>query len=582
MSLEEIRKTLPDPQSSAMGLTPEDLRDGKKIPDPEIWDVGETLGGCYIFFHAGTVDSAAPNTFEHPSEDSTLALNTLRRFGNQVEIFTTETDICQADAPGATEPEWFKPNCPLPYDEATWRSIETLLHRSWFKRIWVLQEALLSGPKAVVQCGSTNVPWLAIQKSIIALQDRESMPPTLNELIRAYCSGITPSGGQIVRRLLTWGRGRQCTDPRDRVYGILGLVPEPLRTRINVDYTKPVSHAYIEMVMAEVEVSKQLGFLKECFLGSKMPGMPSWVPNLSPETANNNESRAMYQRWHSATLNSAAVARFVDPDVLEVEGVHCGIVSSLGPRASETPADRLKSFIAWQTLTVQLAREGTVAAQLDACLYLLLGGFFKRSVIVDLAEVRSLYLRAVSGDAAAFDALPGFMNIHYPINETGTYFLTDAGYVGLGPEEVQSGDHVCSFLGSRFLELLRPGPSAGTFTVVGPCIVGGLMSGESLLGPLPEQWTMIIAGHHESGDYKGHYITFRNSASCETSLDDPRIPPLSTDWEVTRKMKMPNQTGWYYNYYRNKQTGQVKNFDPTLLPQTLRDRGVNVGVFRLV
>ncbi|TGJ82961.1 hypothetical protein E0Z10_g5812 [Xylaria hypoxylon] len=388
------------------------------------------------------------------------------------------------------------------------------------------------------------------------------MPPTLNELIRAYCSGITPSGGQIARRLLTWGRGRQCTDPRDRVYGIFGLLSEPMRTLINVDYTKPVSHAYIEMAMAEVEVSKQLGFLKECFLGSKMPGIPSWVPNLSPETASSYESRTMYQRWHSATLNSAAVARFVDPDVLEVEGVHCGIVSSLGPRVSETPADRLKSFIAWQTLTAQLPIDGTATAQLDACLYLLLGGFIKRSVIVDLAEVRSLYPRAVAGDITAFDTLLGFMNIHYPINETGTYFLTDTGYVGPGPEEVQSG------------------PSAGTFTVVGPCIVGGLMSGESLRGPLPEQWTMIVAGHHESGDYKGHYITFRNSASDKTSLDDPRIPPLSTDWEATRNMNMPGQTGWYHNCYRNKQTGKVESFDPTLLPQTLRDQGINVEVFR--
>lgn len=66
MSLEKIRKTLPDPQSLAMGVTPEDLGDGKKIPDPEIWGVGETLGGRYIFFHTGTVDSTVPNTFEHP------------------------------------------------------------------------------------------------------------------------------------------------------------------------------------------------------------------------------------------------------------------------------------------------------------------------------------------------------------------------------------------------------------------------------------------------------------------------------------------------------------------------------------
>lgn len=66
MSLEEFRKTLPDSQNSALDVTPEDLRDGNKIPDPEIWGVGETLGGCYIFYQSGAVDSVTPNTFEHP------------------------------------------------------------------------------------------------------------------------------------------------------------------------------------------------------------------------------------------------------------------------------------------------------------------------------------------------------------------------------------------------------------------------------------------------------------------------------------------------------------------------------------
>ena len=73
------------------------------------------------------------------SEDSTHALETLRYFSEQVEYIISHR---WGDAPNARERDWWRDQHTLPYEEKTWKSLFSLLHRSWFERVWVLQEAL--------------------------------------------------------------------------------------------------------------------------------------------------------------------------------------------------------------------------------------------------------------------------------------------------------------------------------------------------------------------------------------------------------------------------------------------------------
>lgn len=55
-------------------------------------------------------------------------------------------------------------------------------------------------------------------------------------------------------------------------------------------------------------------------------------------------------------------------------------------------------------------------------------------------------------------------------------FVTDDGYVGLGPGRMRKGDVVCVVYGAHWLFLLRP--YGNQFLVVGYCYVDGMMHGE--------------------------------------------------------------------------------------------------------
>jgi hypothetical protein len=109
------------------------------------------------------------------SRSGSLALSTLEHVGKQFE-FTAGNMLFPA--PNATEPEWHRPEHSLPYDEDTWHSIYELLIRPWFDRVWVVQEIQLASPKAIIQCGTEQVPWCFFRRGVICLLNKLHCVPT--------------------------------------------------------------------------------------------------------------------------------------------------------------------------------------------------------------------------------------------------------------------------------------------------------------------------------------------------------------------------------------------------------------------
>jgi Heterokaryon incompatibility protein (HET) len=113
-------------------------------------------------------------------DDSKHALSTLHHFSTQVEYLK---DGSMGDAPGAEHIQWWQPGCPLPYDERTWSSLVAVFRRSWFTRVWVLQEAQLANPSAIVQCGFETMPWVALRKAMFVLSFKRSVPEEVRKLL---------------------------------------------------------------------------------------------------------------------------------------------------------------------------------------------------------------------------------------------------------------------------------------------------------------------------------------------------------------------------------------------------------------
>jgi hypothetical protein len=129
-------------------------------------------------------------------------------------------------------------------------------------------------------------------------------------------------------------------------------------------------------------------------------------------------------------------------------------------------------------------------------------------------------------------------------------------------------------LGSDLPVLLRPTVS-GDFIVVGSCFVHGLMDGEALLGAIPSPWKLEIV--KIPGPGWSNY--FAKSPGVKT-LDDPRLPPLPSEWEEVGRDIHDHTTS--KALFRNIVTGETMDSDPRILPEALEARGVKLKRFRLV
>lgn len=118
------------------------------------------------------------------------------------------------------------------------KAIERFAARPWFYRTWVTQEFALS-KTAIVMCGDDAAKWTEFSSWAPAVTD-----PTI-----AVNHDDPPIDGRNRLRTLAYlKRNRdteailkynvicQATDPKEKVYGILGLFN---RQFINVDYTLP-------------------------------------------------------------------------------------------------------------------------------------------------------------------------------------------------------------------------------------------------------------------------------------------------------------------------------------------------------
>ena len=175
--------------------------------------------------------------------------------------------------------------------------------RSWFVRIWILQETVLA-KKIVVLCGSHVIAWQALMQATREINDiivraeagdvYHSLTPKV--LYQLAHPGLK-DGERPLHTMLALTRGFLATDLRDKVYALLALTAEGqssgasdiFRHGIIPDYGKPLGDVYLETTRAILRDRRCAMFLT--IAGERHGGMrscphlpeslPSWVPDLA-------------------------------------------------------------------------------------------------------------------------------------------------------------------------------------------------------------------------------------------------------------------------------------------------------------
>lgn len=177
---------------------------------------------------------------------------------------------------------------PPPFDSEEWTSVSRFYDRDWFWRLWCVQEVALASDAIMIWGNEIEIPWkwvglaaARIRTNNYQVLQRHQMAGVFNAYlmyrISLNASDLPPLSLSIpFVRLLGLTRQFEAKDPRDRIFGLLGLPtndssPDENRLFMEPDYNIPVLETYRNLALKVLFQVSKLRFatrLLTCCLAS--------------------------------------------------------------------------------------------------------------------------------------------------------------------------------------------------------------------------------------------------------------------------------------------------------------------------
>jgi hypothetical protein len=131
---------------------------------------------------------------------------------------------------------------------------DNTLRLPYWNRIWVIQEIAVAKNLVFIHgCNMIHyvnlIAWLEPLYYTSQLQEASWMLYIIKTIRSKYQRGTSISLVDALR----WSKHRLATDPRDKIYGILGLVDSGSGMEIETDYTKPLCAIYCKAICAMID-----------------------------------------------------------------------------------------------------------------------------------------------------------------------------------------------------------------------------------------------------------------------------------------------------------------------------------------
>ncbi|KAI7771717.1 hypothetical protein LZL87_005993 [Fusarium oxysporum] len=260
-------------------------------------------------------------------------------------------------------------------------AVVSLFGREYWRRLWVVQE-VFNAKRIMVHCGSTCLEWKKYQSASILFSQRRgelifnnkdqlkrrlaTSPDQFSYVQTLIYQGPAslpdlkfhmPDGEEALLQVLRTCRRKLASDPRDKLYGILGVLPASIRDEFRADYNLSVKDVYTEIVDFLLKTTEKLDIICEAIhfpVHTSTANLPTFVPDWShiPQTS------AMGFKYNfSASGSSKAICRFRDERLnkLEISGLEIDIVQSKGVVVGTlcNLGDYLMAFLHWRALLLQ-------------------------------------------------------------------------------------------------------------------------------------------------------------------------------------------------------------------------------------
>ncbi|KAI1760776.1 HET-domain-containing protein [Hypoxylon sp. FL1150] len=447
--------------------------------------------------------------------------------------------------------------------------------RPWFSRVWIIQELAMAKQDPLVVCGRRSVSWSTLMKAcgFVAKEiftdigmvrrklrsddghstsrpdskgnggvgdvpeeeeeDIEILAKWKIDMLDELYGAMKSQGGESLRKLLLISRSSEATDPRDRVYALLGMLKPDRsdspssRDSIVVDYRKPTAAVYADAVahiFAQGEgpyflsglslpgVSAPAPIIPSLLSTIPQPPLPSWVPDFSRQ-GGSKIVQPVGTKFHPPAHISASGPgagcdngrRLEDERTLQVEGLFVDTIEEVVCLGTT-----LESYLDQLGQIESLAE----AARQRPCLFEL----SIRPLMEQFRKEEPLWKTLISNKRhmSGYDPAPPSYEAMYAdlLNDLAggdgwklklrhnqqseyikclatnvggrSFFTTKNGFVGTCVPNSRKGDVIAILFGSPVPFVLRPGTETiqikgvekPTYFLIGASYVSGIMAGE--------------------------------------------------------------------------------------------------------
>ena len=409
-------------------------------------------------------------------------------------------------------------------------AIKSLTERGYWTRTWIVQEFSLANDLVIV-CGSKRLPVVQfmaaylfigmnrviIGKSVSAIDVMDPVrgPPLISFFQTAHSGAPSKMVGSrrrykqqtadhhssMMELLILFSTSLKATDPRDKIYGFLGLAPDYQKLNIQVDYDKSPHEVFTDAARALLQ-HNYTDILAWCQFPKDQPNLPSWVPDfsstfrepygsykcrqlmeplfsasgsrdvhISPENSIKESSTITMSGLTLDTINErGSVLENDDPQVVTLFLNEIARYCTQAQRAPR-PISQAPQFWSEALWRIPCADQEFHAAGRRRAELAAQSGFHE--MIARYNNETSAYEDPVR--TAAFTGYHTALQYLYGLRP----FISMHGYVGLAPKHALPGDKICVIFGAIVPFVLRKMPGKG-FELMGEAYVHGVMDGEAM------------------------------------------------------------------------------------------------------